>query len=127
MYVSGEDGCSAVIASAASIQVLSLTPLVCWVAYSITFSGDASVDGLWVAPTAGGLPHRLADFGTFAWRAEGRLLLIPLESTAPSNRLIEVDASDGAERTLTDPAITPFQIAQGNWSLSPDGARLAFV
>jgi hypothetical protein len=41
--------------------------------------------------------------------------------------LLEVDAAAGAARALTDPAVTPLRIAGGDWALSPDGQRLAFV
>jgi Tol biopolymer transport system component len=121
------DGSLTLIAAGARIQGLSLSPLGGWAVFGIAFSGDASIDGLWMAPTTGGPARRLADYGACAWRAEGRLLLIPLEATARSNRLIEVAAVSGKQRMLTDPALTPFQIADGNWSLSPDGSHLAFV
>jgi len=122
-----DDHSLTLLASAPRIQGLSLSPRGGWIAYSVTFTGDATLDGLWAARTAGGAPGRLADFGAFAWRTEGELLIIPLEPTASSNRLVEVAAEGGAERVLTDPAVTPFQIADGNWALSPDGMHLAFV
>jgi Tol biopolymer transport system component len=28
---------------------------------------------------------------------------------------------------LTDPAVTPFKIANGDWAVSPDGRYVAFV
>jgi Tol biopolymer transport system component len=30
-------------------------------------------------------------------------------------------------RQLTDPAVTPFKIANGDWRISPDGRYMAFV
>jgi Tol biopolymer transport system component len=30
-------------------------------------------------------------------------------------------------RALTDPALTPFRVAGGDWSPSPDGNRVVFV
>lgn len=122
-----DDNNLAPIARAPRIQGAVLSPLGGWVAYTIAFSGDASLDGLWVVRTNGGDAHRLDAFGGFAWRAEGRVLIIPLEASASRNRLIEIDAATNAERPLTDPAATPIQIAGGNWALSPDGLQLAFV
>ena len=72
-------------------------------------------------------PRRLDRFGAYTWRAEGRLLLIPLEPRSASNRLLEVDASTGQTRELIDIGQTPLRIAESNWSLSPDGSRLAYV
>ena len=121
------DGGLTLIATGARIQGLALSPLGGWVAYSIAFSGDPKQDGLYVTGTSGEAGSRLDIFGAFTWRSEGRLLVVPLEPSATSNRLVEVHAEDGYERLLTDPALTPFQIAEGNWSLSPDARRLAFV
>jgi hypothetical protein len=28
---------------------------------------------------------------------------------------------------VTDPAVTPFRISAGDWSVSPDGSKIAFV
>ncbi len=129
------DGVLSPLATVPRLQDLALSPGGGWLAYVVAFSGDPSLDGLWVTPVGGeagnggsAAPARRLDvFGGFAWRSEGRLLVIPLDATATNNRVVEVDAASGAERTLVDPAITPFQIAQGNWALSPDGSRLAFV
>jgi hypothetical protein len=122
-----DDGSLTLIARAPRIQGAVLSPQGGWVAYAIVFSGDASLDGLWVVPAGGGAAHRLNTFGGFAWRAEGRIVIIPLEASASSNRVLEIEAAGGAERPLTDPAVTSFQIAGGNWALSPDGSKLAFV
>jgi Tol biopolymer transport system component len=121
------DGALAPIASVPRLQGLALSPLGGWLAYAVAFSGDPSLDGLWVVAANGQGARRLDTFGGFAWRAEGRLLVIPLDPASPSNRLLEVNAATGLVRALTDPAATPFQIAEGNWSLSPDGSHLAFV
>jgi Tol biopolymer transport system component len=122
-----DDGRLALIARAPHIQGAVLSPQGGWVAYAIAFSGDAGLDGLWVAPADGGAAQRLDAFGGFAWRAEGRLLIIPLEASASGNRLLEIEAATGVERSLASAAATRFQIAGGNWALSPDGSHLAFV
>jgi hypothetical protein len=104
-----------------------LSPQAGWLAYQVTFSGDPSADGLWLLPLAGGEPRRLDVYGAYRWRAEGRLLVIPLEPGVPAQRVLEVDASIGETRALTDPAVTLLRIAGGDWALSPAGDRLAFV
>ena len=121
------DGSQNVIAKASRFQGRALSPSGGWMAYTIAFSGDPSLDGLYVAGTTGAAGSRLEPFGAFAWRSEGRLLVVPLEPSANHNRLLEYDAVNGAVRQLTNPALTPFQVAEGNWALSPDGRRLAFV
>ncbi len=105
----------------------TLSPGGGWVVYQITFSGDSAQDGVWVVRTDGSAARRLEVFGAYRWRAEGRLLVIPLEMGAASHRLLEVEAASGAVRGLTDPAFTAFRIAGGDWSPSPDGQRVVFV
>jgi Tol biopolymer transport system component len=116
-----------VIVAAPRLRGIALSPLGGWLAYLVSFSGDANLDGLWLVRSDGTSARRLDNFGAYAWRAEGQLLLIPLELDSSSNRLLEVDASTGQTRELIDPSQTPLHIAEGNWSLSPDGSRLAFV
>jgi WD40 repeat protein len=115
------------IASAPRLRGVALSPLGGWLAYQVTFSGDAGLDGLWLVRADGTAARRLDTFGAYAWRAEGRLLVIPLEPGSAANRLLEIEAATGQTRELIDPAHTPLHIAEGNWSLSPDGGRLAFV
>jgi Tol biopolymer transport system component len=120
------------LASGARLDALALSPGGGWLAYTVTFSGEPGQDGLWmvpIAPSPAAAPaaRRLEVFGGFAWRAEGRLLVIPLDAEAASQRVLEVTASSGAARPVVEPAAAPIQIAQGDWAVAPDGRHLAFV
>ena len=123
------DGSLTIIARGARLRGGTLSPEGGWVAYQITFSGDPAQDGLWVARTDGGEARRLEVFGAYRWRSEGKLLVIPLDTNAgaASHRLLEIDVASGAVRALTDPALTPFRVAGGDWSPSPDGNQVVFV
>jgi hypothetical protein len=121
------DGRVTIIARGARLRGGTLSSEGGWVAYQITFSGDPAQDGLWVARTDGSGARKLEVFGAYRWRSEGRLWVIPLEADAASHRLLEVDAASGQVRALTDPAVTPFRIAGGDWSPAPDGNRVVFV
>lgn len=123
------DGSLTVVARGPRLRGGTLSPEGGWIAYQITFSGDPAQDGLWVARTDGSEARRLEVFGAYRWRSEGKLLLIPLDANAGAagHRLLEVDAASGAARALTDPAVTPFRVAGGDWSVSPDGRRVVFV
>jgi hypothetical protein len=121
------DGARAVIATGLNIRGAVISPNGSWLAYTISFSGDAARDGLWVVRSDGAAARRLSHFGAYRWRSDDRLLIVPLEATSGSHRLIEVAASDGSSRPLTDPRALAFRIAAGDWALSSDGNRLVFV
>lgn len=124
-----EDGSTVELARAPRIRNALVSPAGGWVAYQVTFSGDAQLDGMWVVSAEGGERRRLEVFGAYRWRGEGRLLVIPLEAdpATGSHRVVEVEAASGRVFELTQPAQLPFRIAAGDWSVSPDGERIAFV
>lgn len=90
-----DDGSVIPIARGARLRGGAFSPEGGWVAYQITFSGDAAQDGPWVARTDGSQARRLDVYGAYRWRAEGRLLVIPLEMDAPAQRILEMDAATG--------------------------------
>ena len=102
-----------------------------WVVFQVTASGDAQRDGLWVVGTDGRGMRRLDVYGSYQWRSEGRLAIVPLEvstqSDLESHRLVEVEAVSGAVRQLTDPTQLSFRIANGDWSMAPDGDKFVYV
>jgi hypothetical protein len=97
-----------------------------WIAFYVAFTGDAGKDGLWILRVDGSGVSKITPFGSYRWRADGRLLLIPFTmDRAPT--LFEVDASAGRAVQLTDPGLTSLPIANGEWIVSPDGSRVAFT
>jgi hypothetical protein len=100
-----------------------------WLAYMVTQDRDQARDGLWLVRTDGTQQQKLAPdlFGAFQWRDGHRLLIIPFRPDATSHEFMEFDADTQTARRLTDPAITPFKIANGDWVVSPDGRQVVFV
>jgi hypothetical protein len=98
-------------------------------AYYVTGDPEPGANGLWVLTLEGGEPVRLpgALFGGFRWRDDHRLVIAPMEHGAASHRFVEYDARSGASRPLTDPGALSFEIANGDWEMSPDGTRIVFV
>lgn len=127
MAVDPASGDLETLAPADHVDGLALSPAGGWLAFQVLFSGDPNQDGLWVQPLNGGRPQRLPWFGAYTWSREGRLFVIPMESAAGGQRLMEWNAAAGQARALTDPGVTPVRILADNWSLAPDGRRLAFV
>lgn len=106
-----------------------LSPDGAWLAYYVALDPDPAQNGLWLVRTDGSERRRLDRdlFGAYKWRDADRLLIIPFRPEAVSHELWELDASTGEARRLTDPEITPFKIANGDWTVSPDGRHVAFV
>lgn len=120
------------LARGGRIRSVSVSPGGAWVVYLVTFSADPAQDGIWVQNIATGERFKLDLFGGYRWRDADHLLVIPLDPHAASgpvasHQLWEVDATTGVSRALTDPALTPFKVAEGDWTVSPDGQWVAFV
>ncbi len=123
------DGTLTALVQSPTLRGGQISPGGAWLAYGVTFSGDPAQDGLWVIRSDGSERRRLDAFGSYRWRTDGELIIVPLEADGQtgSHRFITVDAATGEVRPLTNPALTPFRIANGDWSLSPDGSRVVFV
>ncbi len=105
----------------------SVSPGGSWLAYVVSFTADPSQSGLWLVNTTGGQPQRIAAFGSFRWRDDGRLLLVPLDLDHDRHSLLQIDAAGAAITTLIEPTQPDFKIANGDWSVSPDGQWLVFL
>ena len=105
----------------------AISPGGSWVAYQVVFTGDPAAEGIWLVNTGTGERRKLGLFGAYRWRDDGHLLVVPLDLSQTAHQLWEVDPANGEERPLTNGQITPFKIANGDWSVSPDGNRIAFV
>lgn len=108
---------------ALSFRGVSLSPDGAWVAYAVAFDSGAR-NGLWVRPTAGSAPRRLDAYGAYRWRDAGRLLLIPLRPDGSPHLLREYSVREDSWRSLGD---LGDQVRQGDWTVSPDGRRLAYL
>ena len=111
------------------LRGLSVSPDGKWLVYFITQNEDKTKNGLYLA-RSDGTSTRLLDrelFGAYQWRDGNRLLIIPFQTDAPSHAVWELDASTNEVRPLTQPEVTPFKIANGEWRVAPDGHTIVFV
>jgi Tol biopolymer transport system component len=106
-----------------------LSPDGAWLAYYVALDEDPAQNGLWLVRTDGSERQQLDRdlFGAYQWRDAGRLLIIPFRPEAISHELWELDVNTGETRHLTDPDVTLFKIAKGDWAVSPDGRHVTFV
>jgi Tol biopolymer transport system component len=125
--VSLQDGSYTRLASGERLRGITISPGGSWLVYQRVFDPDPAQNGIWLVNTNTGETRRLDLFGGYRWQDDGRLLIIPLDTTQPNHRLWQVEAATGNVTALTDPAILPFKVANGDWSVSPDGKKVAFV
>jgi hypothetical protein len=108
------------------IQGSLMSPGGGWLAFFVAFGSQPERNGLWVMHTPDGSTHRLDLFGSYRWKGEGRLLIIPLVIDGRGDALWEYDADRGSVTRLLDAGAVPFKVANNDWSVSPDGAYIAF-
>ncbi len=99
-----------------------------WLAYYITFNADKTRNGIWLQRTDGSQARRLDQWGAYQWRNDSQLLLIPQRTAAnhPFD-VYEIEAASGESKLLIDGALTPLNIFNGDWRVSPDGQYIVFL
>jgi Tol biopolymer transport system component len=127
IYLATLDGSLQELARGERLRGMLLSPGGTWLAYQVTFSSDPSANGIWLVNTLSLERIRLPAFGAFRWRDDNRLLLIPLDLTLPSHQMWQYSAAEGTYRPLSEPAVTPFRVANGDWNVSPDEKTVAFL
>lgn len=107
----------------------SLSPKGTWLVYSILISQERDQNGIWLVRTDGSQRRQLpsALFGSYRWRDDHRLLVIPLRPTAAFHEIWEFDVQNGTARALTNVETTPFKVANNDWAVAPDGRSIVFV
>jgi Tol biopolymer transport system component len=124
---STQNGSMLPLGSGERLRGVTISPGGSWVTYQVLFSSNPDENGTWLVNTRTGEKRRLDLFGAYRWRDDSRLLLIPLDASQPSHQIWQIDAASGEAQPLTDSSVTSFKIANGDWSVSPDGTKIAFV
>lgn len=104
-----------------------ISPNGSWLVYLATFSENSEQDGIWLVNSRTGERKRLEVFGDYLWQDDQHLLMVPLDLSQQVHRIVQIEAVSGQVTPITDPAVTPIKIAQGDWSVSPDGTKIAFL
>jgi len=118
---------SAELFRASSFRSVSVSPAGQWVAFVISFDPKPERNGLWLASADGKACMKVDFFGAFAWRDATHLFYIPYQESAPANEVWVFNVLKRSSIRLTDPALTPFKIAQNDWAFAPDGSGLVYV
>jgi hypothetical protein len=123
------DGKVSELASAEQLRGTVLSPDGAWLAYYILAKPDRQLAGVWVMRSDGSQRYRLPPelFGAYQWRDAHRLVVVPFRPAATGHEFWQLDVNTLTASRLTDPAQTPFTIANGDWTVSPDGRQVALV
>lgn len=98
------------------------------IAYFVAFQENPRASGVYVQSTQpGSAPRRLDAFGAYQWRDDDTLYMLSFDPAADAHALGVADAASGEVRWLTDPDRQPIRVANGDWSVSPDGTRIVYV
>lgn len=106
------------------------------IAFTLVFQDDPQVNGVYVQstePLSGGESVSFAAavkqpfFGTYRWRDALTLYTLDYNPTSDVHTLGYLDVAAGEYRALTDPTDLPLRVANGDWSVAPDGVRIVYV
>jgi Peptidase family M23 len=112
--------------SAKNMRGVSISPGGQYLMYYLAFQDEAATSGIYLLETAqGAIPVKMPFFGGWRWRDSKSVLYIPYEPGKPMS-LVLYDVTTRTPQPLTDPAAQPLEIANGDWSVSPDGQRVEF-
>ncbi len=128
--VDADTGALAQLDDGAHLRNISLSPDGAWLVYLKAFEQDPSRNTTWAMRVQTGERRRLLFVGRYAWVGSESATLVyvpPRQAPDAGFSLWKLDVASGERARLVDPAQTPLFIANGDWALSPDGTRLAFV
>jgi Tol biopolymer transport system component len=112
------------------LRGIDISPGGSWIIFYLTFADESTDNGFWVVKPDGSDLHQLdvPAFGAYQWRNDDTLLYIPMRISADeSMQLWAIDAATSQNMLLTNPASLSFSIANGDWTVSPDGNHVIFV
>lgn len=116
------------LVTAERLSGVGISPEGSWVSYFISFDEDDERNGIWVQRTDGSGARKLERWGAYQWRDDAHVLVIPARTSSDQAfEIWEVNAETGEEQKLTDAAVTPLDILNGDWRISPDGQHVVFV
>jgi hypothetical protein len=97
-----------------------------WLALTVAFQTDRTQNGIWALKTDGSLVRRIPAYGSYRWRSEGNLLIIPYDFSAERPYLWQIDVEQEQIWGLTDPKTLDLPIANNDWQPSPDGQKIVY-
>ena len=112
------------------LRGIDISPGGSWIIFYLTFAEEPTDNGFWVIRPDGSDLHQLdvPAFGAYQWRNDESLLYIPMRASADeSMQLWSIDVATSQNLLLINPATLSFSVANGDWTVSPDGHEVVFV
>jgi Tol biopolymer transport system component len=94
--------------------------------YYAPFQENPSNSGIYVLEsTPGATPVKMPFFGSWRWRDSNSVFYIPFTPGKPMTFAV-YDITTRQNRSLTDASAEPFEIANDDWQVAPDGRAIVF-
>ena len=115
------------VVSAFSPRGMRLSPDGTQIVYLAALEEKPEDNGLFIVKADGSAKRKLPLVGGFRWAPDSKsLVMLPFQTDNGPDQLVRVDATSLTATPLTDRAALPFRVAQDEWQLAPDGARIVF-
>jgi Tol biopolymer transport system component len=115
------------IVDAFSPRGARLSPDGAHIVYLAALEEQPTDNGLFIVNADGSAKRKLPLIGGIRWAPDSRsMIILPVQTDNGPDQLVRIDATTLATTPLTDRAALPFRVAQDEWQLSPDGARIVF-
>ncbi len=122
------DGSGFILGAWERLRGISVAPGGGRLMFYLSFYPDEALNGVYTLRTEPDeVPRKMPWFGSWRWRDADSVYYIPFDPTSDMHQLAYYHIPSGDHRLLTDPATMPFTIANGDWSVSPDGNRVAYL
>ncbi len=119
-------GASFDIGSWDRLRGISIAPGGERIMFYLTNQPDPATDGVYmVETTAGAQPVKQNWFGGWRWRDDDSVYYLPFDSTQANHSIRYYDFETGEDRLIVDGTNVPIRVANGDWSVSPDGDQIA--
>ncbi len=123
--VDTRDGTNGIVVPGTYIQALRVSPDGQKMAYLVTFSGDASKDGVWVSDVDGSNATHLSEIGGYRWSSDSTKLWF-LRLAPPGGGNDQLDEVDIATDTVMATVPLDGRVLGGEWEVSAGGDAVAF-
>jgi murein DD-endopeptidase MepM/ murein hydrolase activator NlpD len=123
-----DDGSVYELGSWMRLRSLSVSPGGTRLMFYSTYNEDPALDGIYTIETqAGASAVQLPWFGAWRWRDNDSVFYIPFNPVDNRMSLAYYHIPTATNRVLATPDQFAFTVANGDWSVSADGQRIAYL